>query len=53
MVKSDGSKNLAACEEKPLDPNKAGRIQSLEVDFSPSLFLNIPLALQVSSIQVL
>ncbi|XP_057191812.1 solute carrier family 23 member 3 [Triplophysa rosa] len=46
MVKSDGSKNLAACEEEPLDPNKAGGIKSLEVDFSPSLLLNIPLALQ-------
>lgn len=53
MVKSDGSKDLAACEEEPLDPNKTGGIKSLEVNFSPSLLLNIPLALQVSFIQVL
>lgn len=45
MVKSDRSTNQGACEEEPLDPNKAG-MKSLEVDSSPSLLLNIPLALQ-------
>ncbi|XP_055072499.2 solute carrier family 23 member 3 [Misgurnus anguillicaudatus] len=46
MGKTCRCKNLSACAEEPLDPNKAGGIKSLDVDYKPSLLLNIPLALQ-------
>lgn len=48
MVRTDRCKKLFTCKEKPLDPEKLGRMESLDVDRSPSLLLNIALALQVS-----
>ncbi len=47
MMKTDRCKKLS-CKEQPLDPERPGRIESLDVNSSPSLLLNIALALQVS-----
>lgn len=47
MVKAHRCKKLS-CKEQPLDPERNGRIESLDVNSSPSLLLNIALALQVS-----
>uniref|UniRef100_A0A8C1BZE8 Solute carrier family 23 member 3 n=1 Tax=Cyprinus carpio carpio TaxID=630221 RepID=A0A8C1BZE8_CYPCA len=45
MVKAHRCKKLS-CKEQPLDPERHGRIESLDVNSSPSLLLNIALALQ-------
>ncbi|XP_058644085.1 solute carrier family 23 member 3 isoform X2 [Onychostoma macrolepis] len=44
-MKTDRCKKLS-CKEQPLDPERPGRIESLDVNSSPSLLLNIALALQ-------
>ncbi|KAG1945560.1 solute carrier family [Pimephales promelas] len=46
MVRTDRCKKLCTCKEKPLDPEKPGGMERIDVDCSPSLLLNIALALQ-------
>ncbi|XP_016342013.1 solute carrier family 23 member 3-like [Sinocyclocheilus anshuiensis] len=45
MLKTDRCKKLS-CKEQTLDPERPGRTESLDVNSSPSLLLNIALALQ-------
>lgn len=46
MVRTDRFKKLCTCKDKPLDPEKPGGMERIDVDCSPSLLLNIALALQ-------
>lgn len=48
MVRTYRCKKLCTRKEKPLDPEKPGGMERIDVDCSPSLLLNIALALQVS-----
>ncbi|KAK7168802.1 hypothetical protein R3I93_004949 [Phoxinus phoxinus] len=46
MARTDRCKKLCTCKEKPLDPEKPGGVERIDVDCRPSLLLNIALALQ-------
>lgn len=48
MVKTNRCKKLTTFKKRPLDPERPGGTESLGVNYSPSLLLNIALAFQVS-----